>query len=79
MVLVMEIVLSMFRFIIIYWVLGKIFQYLFGRMGKSGYSSNYNRSRTGFGFAPKDPYKVLNISPVTKIGLEYRQDIINFL
>ena len=24
-------------------------------------------------------YKVLNISPVTKIGLEYRQDLINFL
>ena len=24
-------------------------------------------------------YKVLNVSPVTKIGLEYRQDLINFL
>ena len=24
-------------------------------------------------------YKVLNISPVTKIGLGYRQDLINFL
>ena len=81
MVLVMEIVLSMFRFIIIYWVLGKIFQYLFGRMGKSGYSSNYNRSRTGFGFAPKDPYKVLNISPFSndsEVETAYKKLVVQF-
>ena len=31
----MEIVFSMFRIIIIYWVLGKIFQFFFGRMGRT--------------------------------------------
>ena len=59
----MEILLSMFRFIIFYWFLGKVLQFLFRGIGRSNYSRNYSRSGTGFGFTKDDPYKVLNVSP----------------
>tara|TARA_B110000014_G_C20035849_1_gene538129 strand:+ start:314 stop:670 length:357 start_codon:yes stop_codon:yes gene_type:complete len=77
----MEIVLTMFRFIIMYWVLGKIFQFLFGRIGRSGYSNNYSRSGTGFGFTKDDPYKVLNVSPFSndsQIESAYKKLVLQF-
>ncbi|MCH2522740.1 MAG: J domain-containing protein [Dehalococcoidia bacterium] len=77
----MEIVFSMFRIIIIYWVLGKIFQFFFGRMGRTGYGNNYSRSRTGFGFTKEDPYKVLNVSPFSndsEIESAYKKLVVQF-
>ena len=76
----MEIVFSMFRIIIIYWVLGKIFQFFFGRMGRTGYGNN-SRSRTGFGFTKEDPYKVLNVSPFSndsEIESAYKKLVVQF-
>tara|TARA_Y100000814_G_scaffold271323_1_gene227964 strand:- start:1070 stop:1426 length:357 start_codon:yes stop_codon:yes gene_type:complete len=77
----MEILLSMFRFIIFYWFLGKVLQFLFRGIGRSNYSRNYSRSGTGFGFTKDDPYKVLNVSPFSndsEIESAYKKLVLQF-
>lgn len=76
-----EILFTMFRIIILYWILGKIFGFFFGRTRRSGYSNQYADSRNTFGSKIEDSYQILNISPFSsdsEIESSYKKLVLQF-
>jgi DnaJ-class molecular chaperone len=78
---VIEILFTMFRIIILYWILGKIFGFFFRRTSRSGYSNQYAGSRNMFGSKIEDSYQVLNVSPFSsdsEIESAYKKLAVQF-